>query len=71
MGSCGQGIADDSSAVCSMETTMSAFRRRWLASDGDIRCNFWSAALARKRLGQGRDSSGRRLVKCRAGRLLF
>lgn len=50
---------------------MSAFRHRWYEYDGDIRCYFWSAALVKKRIFSGRDSAGRKLVKCRPGHILF
>lgn len=50
---------------------MTPFRRRWLENDGDLRCYFWAAPLIAKRLGRGFDSAGRRLVKCKIGRILF
>jgi hypothetical protein len=50
---------------------MSNFRRRWEQADGDIRSHFWSAALIAHRLFSGRDSAGRKLVKCPTGRILF
>lgn len=50
---------------------MSEFRRRWLTASGDIRAHFWSPTLVSKRLLRGRDSAGRKLVKCPIGRILF
>lgn len=51
-----------------MQTT---FRYRLAWSDGDIRSHFWSGYLVSRRLWRGRDSAGRRLVKCPIGRILF
>ena len=50
---------------------MSDFRLRLDGANGDIRMHFWSNALINKRLDRGRDTSGRKLVKCPIGRILF
>lgn len=50
---------------------MSNFRRRLDMANGDIRMHFWSNYLTNERLARGCDSSGRKLVPCRIGRILF
>lgn len=50
---------------------MCKFRYRWDQTNGDIRMHFWSDYLISKRLSRGFDSSGRKLVKCPVGRILF